>query len=554
MRLLRALLRRGDGLRRRLRAADRRRGGRPPGRAPRRLVLLRERDRGRVGAASAASTRATASGGTTTTAGVTPRIPAVVGAFPEPFLSGNRGQADSRADRLRARRPRTPCDEVVRRLDGRRRHQGEQGPAGRLGRRGRGAHRASARWTRHPARPGGAADRARAGERPASTPGIDRAGNRMTCSRATATLARTLGAGAGLVAATQHRGAAADLGDHGHGRGRRRRGRRAGGGGRAGGPLRASPSTRGARPPLPVVPGTEEQREPRGPATPARLRRPTAVAGRPGGQIPCLPSEDRRAQGDGGGRAARRPRPGRRAPARRPGPRRGRCEPGAGAAAGLPDGVRGRGGRRARRRVGRRGRRQGRAPERGGVRARCTAAQCSSPSSPRSTNGAGTRALAASGATAFAMEAIPRISRAQSMDALSSQATVAGYRAVLIGAQEIGRFFPMLMTAAGTSRPPRCSCSARASRGCRRSPPRAASARWSPASTSARPSASRSSRSARGSSTSRAARTRRPPAATRASSPRRSSRRSATRSRRRSRARTSSSPPRSCRAARRRGS
>src|ERR687892_310999 len=57
------------------------------------------------------------------------------------------------------------------------------------------------------------------------------------------------------------------------------------------------------------------------------------------------------------------------------------------------------------------------------------------------------------GATAFAMEAIPRISRAQSMDALSSQATVAGYRAVLIASQELGRFFPMLMTAAGTIPP-----------------------------------------------------------------------------------------------------
>jgi len=66
---------------------------------------------------------------------------------------------------------------------------------------------------------------------------------------------------------------------------------------------------------------------------------------------------------------------------------------------------------------------------------------------------AGTQALAATGATAFAMEAIPRISRAQSMDALSSQATVSGYRAVLIAAQEQGRFFPMLMTAAGTIPP-----------------------------------------------------------------------------------------------------
>jgi NAD(P) transhydrogenase subunit alpha len=63
------------------------------------------------------------------------------------------------------------------------------------------------------------------------------------------------------------------------------------------------------------------------------------------------------------------------------------------------------------------------------------------------------KALAASGATSFAMEAIPRISRAQSMDALSSQATVTGYRAGLIAAQELGRFFPMLSTAAGTIRP-----------------------------------------------------------------------------------------------------
>ena len=69
------------------------------------------------------------------------------------------------------------------------------------------------------------------------------------------------------------------------------------------------------------------------------------------------------------------------------------------------------------------------------------------------TDGANISALAQTGATAFAMEAIPRISRAQSMDALSSQATVAGYRAVLIASQELGRFFPMLMTAAGTIPP-----------------------------------------------------------------------------------------------------
>jgi len=64
-----------------------------------------------------------------------------------------------------------------------------------------------------------------------------------------------------------------------------------------------------------------------------------------------------------------------------------------------------------------------------------------------------TRALADAGATAFAMEAIPRISRAQAMDALSSQSNVAGYRAALLGAEEMGRFFPMLMTAAGTIPP-----------------------------------------------------------------------------------------------------
>src|SRR5581483_11047941 len=69
------------------------------------------------------------------------------------------------------------------------------------------------------------------------------------------------------------------------------------------------------------------------------------------------------------------------------------------------------------------------------------------------TNGEGIRAIAGTGATSFALEAVPRISRAQSMDALSSQANIAGYRAALLGAQELGRFYPMLMTAAGTIRP-----------------------------------------------------------------------------------------------------
>jgi NAD(P) transhydrogenase subunit alpha len=69
------------------------------------------------------------------------------------------------------------------------------------------------------------------------------------------------------------------------------------------------------------------------------------------------------------------------------------------------------------------------------------------------TNGDGIRAIAQTGATSFALEAVPRISRAQSMDALSSQANIAGYRAALIGAMELGRYYPMLMTAAGTIRP-----------------------------------------------------------------------------------------------------
>jgi len=69
------------------------------------------------------------------------------------------------------------------------------------------------------------------------------------------------------------------------------------------------------------------------------------------------------------------------------------------------------------------------------------------------TAGESIRAIAQTGATSFAMEAIPRISRAQSMDALSSQANIGGYRAALMGAMELGRYYPMLMTAAGTIRP-----------------------------------------------------------------------------------------------------
>jgi NAD(P) transhydrogenase subunit alpha len=66
---------------------------------------------------------------------------------------------------------------------------------------------------------------------------------------------------------------------------------------------------------------------------------------------------------------------------------------------------------------------------------------------------AGIEALRARGVTAFALESIPRITRAQSMDALSSQATVGGYKAALLAAEHLPRFFPMLMTAAGTVPP-----------------------------------------------------------------------------------------------------
>jgi H+-translocating NAD(P) transhydrogenase subunit alpha len=69
------------------------------------------------------------------------------------------------------------------------------------------------------------------------------------------------------------------------------------------------------------------------------------------------------------------------------------------------------------------------------------------------TNPEGVQALAGGGVTAIAMEAIPRISRAQSMDALSSQANIGGYRAVLVAGTLLQRFYPMLMTAAGTIPP-----------------------------------------------------------------------------------------------------
>ena len=179
---------------------------------------------------------------------------------------------------------------------------------------------------------------------------------------------------------------------------------------------------------------------------------PVVEARRPARSIGCRPRGDRSPKGDTDGRAPCRARAGHRAQARRAGPR-------------------------GRARAGRR--RRGRDPDALYAEAGATVGAGAweadvvakvAPPLPDEigalgadsvlvgflaplTNGAGNRAIAATGATAFAMEAIPRISRAQSMDALSSQATVSGYRAVLIAAQEQGRFFPMLMTAAGTIPP-----------------------------------------------------------------------------------------------------
>jgi len=71
------------------------------------------------------------------------------------------------------------------------------------------------------------------------------------------------------------------------------------------------------------------------------------------------------------------------------------------------------------------------------------------------TDAEGVERLRSAGVVGFAMESVPRITRAQSMDALSSQATVAGYKAVLIAADRVPKMFPLLMTAAGTVAPAR---------------------------------------------------------------------------------------------------
>ena len=133
-------------------------------------------------------------------------------------------------------------------------------------------------------------------------------------------------------------------------------------------------------------------------------------------------------------------------------------ESGAGEGAGHPDAEYSEAGAAVglrRGRLGRRRRRQGRAARRARRSGGCTAGQVLighlAPLTSPDTN----RALADAGVTSFAMEAIPRITRAQAMDALSSQANVAGYAAALLAAREAGRFFPMMTTAAGTVAPAR---------------------------------------------------------------------------------------------------
>ena len=127
-------------------------------------------------------------------------------------------------------------------------------------------------------------------------------------------------------------------------------------------------------------------------------------------------------------------------------------ESGAGEGAHHPDAAYEEAGATHRRRLLRRRRSQGRAAERRRDRPPAEGSVLIGHLQPL-TAGETVRALADRGVTSFAMEAIPRITRAQSMDALSSQATVSGYRAALIAAQELPRFFPMLTTAAGTVRP-----------------------------------------------------------------------------------------------------
>ena len=146
-----------------------------------------------------------------------------------------------------------------------------------------------------------------------------------------------------------------------------------------------------------------------------------------------------------------------------------------------------------------------------------------------------TTTLAEAGATSFAMEAIPRISRAQSMDALSSQSNVAGYRAALLGAEHLVRFYPMLMTAAGTIPPAQVLVLGAGVAGLQAIATSRRLGAQVTGSTSVRPSPSRSSARRGRSSSWRPGRARRARAATPASSPKTrrppSSRSSRTRSR-----------------------
>ena len=103
--------------------------------------------------------------------------------------------------------------------------------------------------------------------------------------------------------------------------------------------------------------------------------------------------------------------------------------------------------------VGRRRGGEGAQAKRRGGRSACASGQVLIGFLEPLTDRAGIERLAERGVHAFAMESIPRITRAQPMDALSSQATVSGYKAVLIAADRLPRFFPMLMTAAGTVAP-----------------------------------------------------------------------------------------------------
>ena len=97
------------------------------------------------------------------------------------------------------------------------------------------------------------------------------------------------------------------------------------------------------------------------------------------------------------------------------------------------------------------------------------------------------RALAQGRISAFSLDLLPRISRSQAMDALSSQALVSGYRGALLAAEHLPKFFPLYMTAAGTVPPAKVLVLGAGVAGCRRSRRRVASAPSSAPTTSGRP-------------------------------------------------------------------